>query len=435
MAPTAAVDDIRGMRRAIVSFVAVVILTSGGVACRSRQASSPASTLQPTPAPTVTPIPLRAPGWEETTVRTLCLEVEQSYPEIDDKSPEPIAQAAQEHLSELGMHVVTEGDPCDATLTLTMIGRALGDDYTGGYCYSGAEVEGQAVLTLAGRAPLTSPLAGRQGTPFSIQHCPKQPTGAPFEVAWREALLGGLFDLWGPQVLIHALQDERVLVRDLAAEALVEAGPEAAEAIPALAQALEDTDLDVRASAAQALREIGPQAIDAVPALIQALGDSSSHVRASALSALKVITAQDFGEDVPAWQAWWETAPPVTPMPSATTPPKPACTRNAVFQADVTVPDNTTIKAGQTFVKTWRIRNTGTCDWDPGYRLTFVEGDQMGGPDWVTIPETPAGENAEISVELVAPVEPGRHRGYWQICVGEGECFGDRVYVQIVSAE
>jgi hypothetical protein len=57
----------------------------------------------------------------------------------------------------------------------------------------------------------------------------------------------------------------------------------------------------------------------------------------------------------------------------------------------------------------------------------------MGGPDSVAVPDTPSGESLEISVEIVAPGEEGQHRGYWQMCVNETECFGDRVYVQIVS--
>jgi tetratricopeptide (TPR) repeat protein len=130
------------------------------------------------------------------------------------------------------------------------------------------------------------------------------------------------------------------------------------------------------------------------------------------------------------------------PTPETTSTPEPTvgptvgisdCTLGAVFQADVTVPDNTRVEIGQPFTKTWRIRNTGTCKWRAGYRLTFIDGDQMGGPDSVDVPETVAGESAEISVELVAPMEAGQHRGNWQMCVNQSECFGEKIYVQIVS--
>jgi hypothetical protein len=104
-----------------------------------------------------------------------------------------------------------------------------------------------------------------------------------------------------------------------------------------------------------------------------------------------------------------------------------------VFEADITVPDNTRVEVGQSFTKTWRIRNTGTCSWTQGYQWTFVDGEKMGGPDSVAVPETPPGESAEVSVSLVAPGQEGRHQGYWQMCVNESECFGTKMYVQIIS--
>jgi hypothetical protein len=140
----------------------------------------------------------------------------------------------------------------------------------------------------------------------------------------------------------------------------------------------------------------------------------------------RAIESLRIGED-----ALEATATPgPTPEPTVDTSD---CTLDAAFQADVTVPDNTQIEAGQPFTKTWRIRNTGTCEWGVGYRLTFADGDQMGGPGSVDVPETVAGESAEISVELIAPAEAGRYRGYWQMCVNQSECFGEKVYVQIVS--
>jgi hypothetical protein len=124
--------------------------------------------------------------------------------------------------------------------------------------------------------------------------------------------------------------------------------------------------------------------------------------------------------------------------PEMTSTPEPTvdiagCTLGATFQADITIPDNTPLEAEQPFIKTWRVRNTGTCAWGPGYRLTFIDGEQMGGPTSMSVPYTPPGESAEISVELVVPPEEGTHRGIWQVCVNESECFGDRLSVVISS--
>jgi hypothetical protein len=444
------------MRRFSVLLLALVTLAGSALACGQSR------TPTPSPIPTPAPLPLQAPGWEDVTVRTLCLVVEQSYPGIEGKSPEPVAEAVQGILARLGVSGVSEGESCDATLTVALTGKARGADYIGaGHCYSGAEVSGEMVLTASERAPLTLPIDGKYPPPVMIASCPDEPTNAPFEKAWMEALLEGLTHLWGPQVLIRSLGDERAWareivveelgeigpeegvvsaliqaledrdgdVREAAAAALGEIGPYAVEAVPALIVALGDDRIGVRRAAALALGEIGPGASEAVPALIQALGDESSLMRQAAAKALRAITGQDFGEDVERWQQWWEAHQSDTPVP-----PTSGCTPDAVFEADVTVPDGTRIEAGQSFVKTWRVRNTGACDWDASYRLVFVDGEQMGGPDSVAVPETPAGESASISVELLAPLEEGEHRGYWQMCAG-GKCFGDRMYVEIISTK
>lgn len=87
---------------------------------------------------------------------------------------------------------------------------------------------------------------------------------------------------------------------------------------------------------------------------------------------------------------------------------------------------------GQAFVKTWRIRNSGTCDWGPGFVLAFTGGEQMGGPYQVSVLATAAGSTADVSVNLIAPSTPGTYRGNWRMKSDTGLQFGSRVYVQIV---
>ena len=52
---------------------------------------------------------------------------------------------------------------------------------------------------------------------------------------------------------------------------------------------------------------------------------------------------------------------------------------------DVTIPDDTVIPAGQSFVKTWKLVNTGTCTWTTAYSATFFYGDRMGAPESVPL--------------------------------------------------
>jgi len=125
----------------------------------------------------------------------------------------------------------------------------------------------------------------------------------------------------------------------------------------------------------------------------------------------------------------------VTPTPEADVQGPGGCTLNAAFVADVTVPDDTEFAPGESFVKTWRLRNSGTCDWGAGFRLVFVGGDQMGGPASVDVPPVAAGSTADISVNLVAPNDPGTYRGDWRMQSDTGLLFGTIVYVRIVVPE
>ncbi|MCX7680518.1 MAG: NBR1-Ig-like domain-containing protein [Anaerolineae bacterium] len=119
-----------------------------------------------------------------------------------------------------------------------------------------------------------------------------------------------------------------------------------------------------------------------------------------------------------------------TPPPEPTT--AAGCTLGARWVADVTVPDNTTFAPNAPFVKTWRVRNSGTCAWGPGTRLVFVSGDPMGGPQAVEVPALASGAQTDVSVNLVAPATPGTYRANYQFQAPDGTRFGAVIWVQIV---
>jgi len=134
----------------------------------------------------------------------------------------------------------------------------------------------------------------------------------------------------------------------------------------------------------------------------------------------------------------WTPIPSPTPVPTATPLPAPVqvsdCRLGSAFVADVTIPDRTVLQAGETFVKTWALRNTGSCPWGEGYFLAFVGKQQMGAPDRVPVPETAPGATAEISVTFTAPTTPGSYRSDWQMYV-ESEPprhFGTVVYTLVI---
>lgn len=127
--------------------------------------------------------------------------------------------------------------------------------------------------------------------------------------------------------------------------------------------------------------------------------------------------------------------PTATPQPSATiqfmtATPLPSLTSQvpcnvAAFISDVTIPDGTAVAPEQSFIKTWRIKNVGSCAWSTSYNLVFASGDQLGGPASVKFPiGVKPNETIDLSVTLFAPKITGPYTGYWQLSSSEGDTFG-----------
>jgi hypothetical protein len=102
------------------------------------------------------------------------------------------------------------------------------------------------------------------------------------------------------------------------------------------------------------------------------------------------------------------------------------------FVSDVTIPDNTPVTAGQTFTKTWKVKNAGSCAWDAGFKFAFVSGNQMGATAYTLPSSVAAGATTDISIAMTAPNTSGTVRGDWRMQTASGQFFGDQVYVQVV---
>ena len=129
--------------------------------------------------------------------------------------------------------------------------------------------------------------------------------------------------------------------------------------------------------------------------------------------------------------------PTSTPIPEATLTPTPSeeptttatplppenaadCTNAAKFIDDVTIPDNSNVNTNESFTKTWRVQNTGTCIWYYGYTLAHYSELSFGAQESVELPLTNPGEVADISVDLIAPSVAGLYRGNFVIRNPEG---------------
>ena len=119
---------------------------------------------------------------------------------------------------------------------------------------------------------------------------------------------------------------------------------------------------------------------------------------------------------------------PTSLPPTVTQPPTiaPIPCNAAAYVEDVSYPDGTQVTVGQTFTKTWRFKNVGSCAWNSSYQLFFQHGDLMGG--LANLPLTNSvinpGQTVDISVNLTAPNSAGTHRGYWMMRDPNSNLFG-----------
>jgi uncharacterized protein YkwD len=122
-----------------------------------------------------------------------------------------------------------------------------------------------------------------------------------------------------------------------------------------------------------------------------------------------------------------------TPLPTPTD--QGDCINRAEFVSDVTIPDNTNFNPGDKFVKTWRIRNTGSCIWNVRYDLVFLKGAQMSAPYSAPFAETLPGSTLDVSLDMVAPAQDGVFTGVYQVQSPSDHRFGVKdgnLWVKIV---
>lgn len=114
-----------------------------------------------------------------------------------------------------------------------------------------------------------------------------------------------------------------------------------------------------------------------------------------------------------------------TPIATATATLPPIPCNQAAYISDVTISDGTAMVAGQSFVKTWRIQNTGSCTWTTAYKIYFVSGNAMSAAASIVFPKSvKPGETVDLSVSMVAPANNGSFQGNWMLSAPNGSVFG-----------
>jgi hypothetical protein len=117
------------------------------------------------------------------------------------------------------------------------------------------------------------------------------------------------------------------------------------------------------------------------------------------------------------------TQPADAPVPENTSTPSQAC--DLAEFVDETIPDGTKFPPATSFVKTWTLKNVGTCAWTQTYDAVFVNGDSMNGPSAqsLTSDRVRPGETVTIRMTFTTPSSAGNYRAEFQLRNANGVLF------------
>ena len=100
---------------------------------------------------------------------------------------------------------------------------------------------------------------------------------------------------------------------------------------------------------------------------------------------------------------------------------------------DVNIPDNTVMTPGQDFIKTWKVKNNGSCPWGAGYKLVYAGyTNPMSGQFQPLTEVVQPGQEVEVSVQFQAPDEAGEYLSAWQMSNPAGVTFPKIIFVKII---
>lgn len=122
-----------------------------------------------------------------------------------------------------------------------------------------------------------------------------------------------------------------------------------------------------------------------------------------------------------------------SPSPELFQPtPNLPCVDSLTFINDLTIPDGSVIQAGASIDKRWEVENSGTCNWESGYFLRLIAGDELGAGSKLALTPARSGTRTVIRILFQAPAELGTYRSAWQAHNPQGQAFGDPIFIEIV---
>ncbi len=119
--------------------------------------------------------------------------------------------------------------------------------------------------------------------------------------------------------------------------------------------------------------------------------------------------------------------PTLTPPPaaSASATPNPDLPCNLAEFVSESVPDGSQFFPGSVFVKSWTLRNAGSCVWTTAYQLEYVSGNI---PDILSLQKltngaVAPGQTLVIMLSIMLPQEPGDYRADFRLRDADGTAF------------
>lgn len=150
---------------------------------------------------------------------------------------------------------------------------------------------------------------------------------------------------------------------------------------------------------------------------------------------LRPLQPDPLESDVPAFIP--PTLIPPTPTQEIVEPTKQSiketqefsCIDNLTFIQDETIPDGSIVTPGSDVIKRWELKNSGTCNWGPGYTIRVVSGEALGATSPQDLFPARSGTSLSLEIKFLAPEEEGEFRSVWQAYSPAETAFGDTFYV------
>jgi len=89
------------------------------------------------------------------------------------------------------------------------------------------------------------------------------------------------------------------------------------------------------------------------------------------------------------------------------------------------------IRPGQSFIKTWRLRNIGATVWPNNLKLKFTGGTNFSHGECASLPPLSPNEVTDVTITMISPATDGQYEGQWRVVTLAGVLCGAMLKVQV----